>query len=569
VVGVIIRNNLIKFLGLLVTFSMVVYLLPPVSYVSAVGYDTSRNISLSSDSLGFSGTTLAAAITSTSATTMTVGSSLNYPTTPFIVTIGTVGSEAIEVTAINGNSWTIVRGYGGTTALTYSLGANVSGPSTYSVSFVPATPATSVQAIVIDFCSDSPLYNSSTCATPTGMVIGASGGSSLAVGSISGISSSIYNTSYSKANNTSRNDIIISNNGTGYTPLTPTTLGANITNSQTTITVASSSNYPVAVSTNPNTWFYVSIGSETMQVTNVSGTTWTVVRAVLGTTGSAASLGASLSQPPIAFSFYGVMNPTVAGSLYARIYTWSSYSSANSFVAASPITSTTYSTYAGTNIDAGGVALSIISSITITAKVQEYLQFCIYTASGTSTGCNLNGSTVNLGNSSGILSVGSAYVDSSTRFDVATNASGYVAITFTGSPLANGSNVIENSSLSGTGASAATAYTSSVGTDQFGLCAIALASQPTNFSSSGLSFPNATYNSASCPSSYTTSTTYSGSATFGLNIAQANSLYGDLLAIQKPGAEASGIVSFLGNIAPAQLAGSYTTTFNFVASGTY
>jgi hypothetical protein len=263
------------------------------------------------------------------------------------------------------------------------------------------------------------------------------------------------------------------------------------------------------------------------------------------------------------------MNPTTTGSLYARLYTFSTYSTANTFASASPITGTTYSTAASANIDSGGVALEIVSVLTITAKVQEYLQFCIYTSSGVTTGCNLTGSTVNLGNSSGILSIGAAYVDSSTRFDVATNASGYVAITFTGAPLSNGALTIENSTLSGTGSAAASAYASAVGTNQFGLCAIAVASQPTNFSSAGLSFPNATYNNASCPTAYGLSATYGGSAQFGLNIAQAGSVYGDLLAIQKPGAEANGVISFLGNIAPSQIAGIYSTTFNFIASGTY
>ena len=568
------RGHLVKFLGVLLTVAMVIYITSPINFASAVGYATWRNIYLSSSAPGFTPTTLSAPITSTSSLSMSVNSSANYPPPPFIITIGAVGTEAIEVTGISGSTWTIVRGYGGTTALTYLVNATVSGPVTYNVSFVPATPATSIQAIVVDFCTDSPLYNSSTCATPSGMTIGASGASSLAVGSITGISSSIYNTTYSKANNTSRNDFMIQNNGTGYAPLTATTvptLASSTSGTSMNITVSSSTSYPVASTGNPNTYFYVQAGSEDMQVTNVSGTTWTVTRGVLGTSPTSGS-SVALSQPPISFNLYGVMNPTVAGSLYARVYTFNSNTVASTFAATSPVISTTYSTAASANIDAGGIALEIVSSITITAKVQEYLQFCIYTASGTSTGCNLNGSTVNLGNSSGILSVGSAYVDSSTRFDVATNASGYVAITFTGLPLANGSNQIEKSSVSGTGTVASTAYVSAVGTDQFGLCAVALASQPTNFSSAGLSFPNTTYNSngfSTCPSAYATSATYSGSAGFGLNIAQAGSVFGDLLAVQQPGAEASGIISFLGNVAPAQLAGSYTTTFNFVASGTY
>jgi hypothetical protein len=518
---------------------------------------------------------------------MTVSSSAGYPTPPFVVTIGGTGTtaqEAVEVNTVSGTSWGLTRGYGGTTAQAISAGNYISGPDTMGVSFVPATTGTNIQAIVIDFCTDSPLYNSSTCYTPTGMYIGPTGATSIAVGSITGISSSIFNTTYSKAYNSSRNDIIISNN-TNYLPLAAGTIGASATGTGTggvsmniTVSATNEADYPTASSTNPDSWFYVSAPStgETMQVTNVSGTTWTVTRGALGTCTSCLTIAANaaLSQPPIQFDLYGVMNPTSAGQLYARIYTFSTYtgeaaSFASSTATAGVLSPTTYNTVSSYVIDAGGVALEIVSVLTITAKVQEYLQFCIYTASGATTGCNLGGNSIALGNTSGILSIAAAYVDSETRFDVATNASGYVAITFTGSPLANGSLLIENSTASGTGATATTAYASAVGTDQFGLCANAASSQPTNWSTTNLSFPNSAYPSTNCPAAYGVSATYGGSATFGLNIAQAGSVYGDLLAIQKSGAEEQGVISFLGNIAPAQLAGIYTTTFNFVASGTY
>jgi len=558
--------------AVILSVSLITYLLVPINFASGVGYVTWRSVTESNSNIGFSTPTATTAPTGTTGTSMVVSSSAGYPAPPFVVTIGAVGSEAIEVTAISGTTWTIVRGYGGTTALTYSNGANVSGPVTAQFQFVPATPATSIQAIAVDFCSDSPLYNATTCTTPTGMLIGASGASSLAVGSITGLTNTaLYNVTYSKANNTSRNDFIIANNGTGDAPASATTIPGTINTSQTTFTVGSSASYPAASTGNPNTWFYIQVGSEDMQVTNVSGTTWTVTRGVLGTGGSLTSgTGLAVSQPPISFTVYGLMNPTSVGALYARIYTYSTYSTASTFTSASPLTSTTYSTSASANIDSGGVALYITNSLTVNAKVQEYLQFCIYTASGSNLPCSQTGSVVTLGNSSGILSISNAYVDSSTRFDVATNATGYAAITFTGAPLVNGSNVIESSSLSGTGSTAVTGYVSSVGTDQFGLCVIGSATQATNYTTTNLTFPNATYSGGgSCPTAYATSSTYSGSATFGLNIAQAGSIYGDLLALQKPGTGSTGLISFLGNTAAAQLAGSYTTTFNFVATGTY
>lgn len=569
-----IRSYFAKFLGVILSVSLITYIILPINFASGVGYVTWRSVTESNSNIGFSPPTLITAPSGTSGTSMVVSSSSGYPSPPFVVTIGSVGSEAVEVTAISGNTWTIVRGYDGTTALSYSNGANVSGPVSAQVQFVPATPASSIQAIVVDFCSDSPLYNSITCATPTGMLVGASGASSLAVGSITGLTNTaLYNTSYSKANNTSRSDLIIANNGTGDTPASAGSLGAAITTTiATSITVTGYSAYPTAISGNPSTYFYVNIPStgETMQVTNTSSGTWTVVRGALGTTAATAANSSALSQPPISFTVYGLMNPTSVGALYARIYTYNTYSTANTFSSASPLTSTTYTTSASANIDAGGVALYITNSLNVNAKVQEYLQFCIYTASGSNLPCSQTGSVVTLGNSSGILSISNAYVDSTTRFDVATNATGYAAITFSGQPLTNGSNVIENSTVSGTGTVAANAYTSSVGTDQFGLCATGSATQATNFSATNLSFPNTTYSGGgNCPSAYSSSSTYSGSATFGLNIAQAGSIYGDLLAVQKPGTGSTGLISFLGNTAAAQLAGSYTTSLNFVATGTY
>jgi fibronectin type 3 domain-containing protein len=74
------------------------------------------------------------------------------------------------------------------------------------------------------------------------------------------------------------------------TPPRATTLTAPITAAQTTITVASSAIFPSAN-------FYVSIGSEILLVTTVSGpggTTWTVTRGQQGTTAASAAAGASV-----------------------------------------------------------------------------------------------------------------------------------------------------------------------------------------------------------------------------------------------------------------------------------
>jgi hypothetical protein len=570
-----INNFFIKFLGIVLSTSIVVYWLAPINFASGVGYDTWRNINMSSSNVGQAMTTTSSNITSTGQTSFTVTSTAGFPPPPFVISVGTTATsvEAMDVTAISGTTLTVTRGYDGTTAQsTINSGANVSGTTSYYVHFVPATPATSIQAIVLDFCSDSPIYNSTTCTQPTGMQIGPTGANKTAIGATSegGISASLFTTN--AVVYTNRDDIILSNSGTGYVPQAASTISGTITSGSTTFTIASATGYPIASTNNPASWYYLTVGgSETVQITNVSGTTFTMTRAELGTTATSGT-SLSLSAPPITFVVYGVTNPTSTGALYARVYSFSTYATASTFASTAPLTSSTYTTAASANIDSGGIALYITNTLTISAKVQEYLQFCVYSsATATAAPCSLTGSTVTLGNTSGILSITSAYVDSSTRFDIATNASGYAAITFTGLPLSNGSLLIENSGASGTGSTAATAYTSSVGTDQFGLCAIAAAAgnQATNYTSTNLTFPSATYNSGSCPTALATSAVYAGSATFGLNIAQAGSVYGDLLAIQKPGVGSTGLVSFIGNVAASQLAGIYSTTFNFVASGTY
>jgi hypothetical protein len=69
-------------------------------------------------------TTLAAAITATQ-TSISVASSAGFPATPFKALLPSTG-EVINVTAVAGTSWTIVRGYAGTIAAAAPAGATVS-----------------------------------------------------------------------------------------------------------------------------------------------------------------------------------------------------------------------------------------------------------------------------------------------------------------------------------------------------------------------------------------------------------------------------------------------------------
>lgn len=82
------------------------------------------------------------------------------------------------------------------------------------------------------------------------------------------------------------------------------------------------------------------------------------------TTGIAGSLGDT-----VAFDIDGVTNPTSVGSFYARIITYDDDTVATSYTAGTP----------GSNVDDGGIALSVANELTVTARVQEVLEFCIGT----------------------------------------------------------------------------------------------------------------------------------------------------------------------------------------------
>lgn len=70
------------------------------------------------------GTTLASAITSTSATTLDVASSTGYPSGDCNFSIG-IDSELLLVTNVSGTTWTVARGQESTSSATHLIGANV------------------------------------------------------------------------------------------------------------------------------------------------------------------------------------------------------------------------------------------------------------------------------------------------------------------------------------------------------------------------------------------------------------------------------------------------------------
>jgi hypothetical protein len=70
------------------------------------------------------------------------------------------------------------------------------------------------------------------------------------------------------------------------------------------------------------------------------------------------------------FDLTGITNPSVTGTFYARIYTFANNSWGTYGGATSP----------GNYLDYGGIALSVTTVVTITARVQEQLTFCVSSA---------------------------------------------------------------------------------------------------------------------------------------------------------------------------------------------
>jgi hypothetical protein len=277
----------------------------------------------------------------------------------------------------------------------------------------------------------------------------------------------------------------------------------------------------------------------------------------------------------INFTITNVTNPGgTAGSFYARIITWDTSAHALAY------TSGETGTLTG-ELDYGGVALSTVNQITITVKVQEQITFCVYTAALDLGSCNAaTGSTIALGNANGVLSTAGPYVDITTKYDIQTNALHGDTVRFTGTVPTSGTNVIEASTLSGTGAVAATGYANSTLVPQFGICTYPAAGTTTNITVAATyaSNANATYNGTEAGDACFTQTTQSsgtattggaGTALFGFNIAAAASTYGDTLFTGIAGGYTQGIIAMIGNIENTNIAGIYTNTLNFVATGTY
>lgn len=273
--------------------------------------------------------------------------------------------------------------------------------------------------------------------------------------------------------------------------------------------------------------------------------------------------GSVTSGTTISFAITNVVNPPGANTtFYARIFTFATTANVTTWNGTANGSATT------NVVDAGGIALSTAQTITVTAKVQEQLTFCVGThatssaASATAqTSCgSLSSTGVTLGNALGVLSSSGPFVDVTTQYIIGTNAASGAVVTVKGATLTSGS----GATITAIGSTAAT---SSAGSSQFGICTYE--GTGSNLGFSGYT----TYNSSNCSGTTQTagygSTGGNGTAAFGFNTTNTTSTYGDSIAKETAGSNSTGIVAMIGNISASQTAGIYTTTLTFIATGTY
>ena len=243
-------------------------------------------------------TTLSASITA-SATTITVASDADFPAPDFSIAIG---AEILQVTAIGGAgnaTWTVARGQQGTVAAAAATGSAVSltGGWATSTQMTPVNIASALTAIQQAVQGLATTLTAPITVSATTITVASSAQDPPPNFFVSINAEILLVTAVAGPNNTTWT-VLRGQQGTaaaaapGGSTVMPaaggTTLVAALDTNSTTLTVASDTGFPPAP-------FYVSIGSEIVQVTAISGAgnaTWTVVRGQQNTSAQAAPAGA-------------------------------------------------------------------------------------------------------------------------------------------------------------------------------------------------------------------------------------------------------------------------------------
>lgn len=310
-------------------------------------------------------------------------------------------------------------------------------------------------------------------------------------------------------------------------------------------------------------------GTPTVTLTSgISGGTW-VSGAATANSGRTLKLsdasGNNLAGgATVNFQVTTVTNPTDTndgvgsdqlGTFYARIVTYTAEGVGTDF--ANYTASAPGST---TALDYGGVALSLANSLTVTAKVQESLTFCVWTnpLGSACGGANADGTDVILGDSNGVLASNVTNYTDTAEMGIASNAQGGVTVRIKGQNLcrvtvasncedADDANIIEPQTVSGN--MTAAADSAAAGTEQFGLRVSAL----------GSTTAAAPFDGAASNHGFDTNSTNGTTSPYGAT----------LVTTAGPTIELNPELEFMAKSATTTEAGIYTTSINLIATGTY
>ncbi len=289
-------------------------------------------------------------------------------------------------------------------------------------------------------------------------------------------------------------------------------------------------------------------GTNTLELTNAVATT------------------PALVGDAVQFEITGVVNPSTIGTFYARIMTYDTEAEAQGYTLANEEAG-------GPVVEAGGIALSTADLITVEAKVQERLTFCVYTSAATYTDCSGNATNpVILGDVNGVLSSTQPSISKDAKYNITTNAGNGATIRLKGDTLASGAFSVDAIGDAAAGDGVPAVYAS--GTEMFGLCTYEDASS----TEAGIT-PTAEYDGgAGAECSGTTdgqgaANDNSAEFTFFLDGdptgTAIDSTYGDSIATKTAGDFSTGILVFLGGVDNTTEPGIYTTTLDFIATGRY
>jgi hypothetical protein len=269
------------------------------------------------------------------------------------------------------------------------------------------------------------------------------------------------------------------------------------------------------------------------------------------------------SAGAVTYTVGSITNPSAVGTFYARIYTYVAQSNDYS-TAASP----------GTVADFGGIAMSTANLISITAKVQETLTFCVSGAALQPTDLTCTGATtptLTLGHGSPAILDQTAIDGASAYTQVSTNASGGVSMRI------KSANTCANGGLSSNGGTTcnipgvpsgtpagSVSQAITAGTAAFGLF---VASSAINTGGTGTITPDATYHDNSFTNVASPSTLHYG---MDQGASGVTSTYGDVIASSSaPLSLVNNQLVFAATASLTTQAGIYTVNESVIVTGTF